>query len=170
MFHKLYAEFWGPRLEYILRNSLLSLLHNPAPRLSDVPELLTNPRFRTNLLMRLSDPTLKRFWVDEFETMPDRLRAEAIAPILNKVGQFVSSPLVRAVVNTPESSIKVADAINEGKVLLVNLFPKLYRFCIGQSIAMQPFLRFTGCIDRHEWERVPCKSIYHPMKTVPSGR
>ena len=121
VFHKLYAEFWGPRLEYILRNSLLSLLHSPAPRLSDILELLTNPRFRTNLLMRLSDPTLKRFWVDEFEAMPDRLRAEAIAPILNKVGQFVSSPLVRAVVNTPESSIKVADAMNEGKILLVNL-------------------------------------------------
>ena len=89
--------------------------------------------------------------MDEFEAMPDRLRAEAIAPILNKLGQFVSSPLVRTVVNTPESSIKIADVINEGKVLLVNLFPKLYRFCIAQSIASQPFLRFTGYVDRRRW-------------------
>ena len=121
VFHKLYAEFWGPRLEYILRNSLLSLLHCPAPRLSDILDLLTNQRFRTNLVMRLNDPVLKRFWVDEFEAMPDRLRAEAIAPILNKVGQFVSSPLVREVVNTPKSSFKIAQAMNEGKVLLVSL-------------------------------------------------
>ena len=89
VFHKLYAEFWGPRLEYILRNSLLSLLHSPAPRLSDILDLLTNQRFRTNLVVLLNDPVLKRFWVDEFDAMPDRLLAEAIAPIINKMGQFV---------------------------------------------------------------------------------
>ena len=58
VFHKLYGESWGPRLEYILRNALLSLLHHPTPRLSDVLTLLTNPDFRSRLLKRLDDPVL----------------------------------------------------------------------------------------------------------------
>ncbi len=121
VFQKLYGYSWGPRLEYILRNALLTLLKSEGARLSDVLELLVNAKFRDKYVADLDDPILKTFWVHEFDKMQERLRTEAIAPILNKVGQFVSSPLVRNVVNARESSFDIEDIMDQGKILLVNL-------------------------------------------------
>lgn len=122
VFKKLYSYSWGPRLEYILRNALLTLLKLENSRMSDILELLTNEKFRAKALESLDDdPILKSFWVDEYNKMQDRQRTEAIASILNKVGQFVSSPLVRDVVNARKSSFSIEDTMNSGKILLCNL-------------------------------------------------
>lgn len=121
IFRKLYAYSWGPRLEYILRNTLLTLLESKTSRMSDIVDILTNQKMRLKIIEELTDPILKNFWLYEFEKMPDRQRTEAIAPILNKVGQFVSSPLVRDVVNTHVSSFSIEEVMNQGKILLVNL-------------------------------------------------
>ncbi len=121
VFKKLYAYSWGPRLEYILRNALLTLLKSETARLSDIIEMLTNKSFRQKLVAQLDDDILKNFWELEFDTMQDKLRTEAIAPILNKVGQFVSSPLVRDVVNSRYSSFSIEEAMDTGKIILVNL-------------------------------------------------
>lgn len=121
IFHKLYEYSWGPRLEYILRNALLTLLKSDNSRLSDILELLTNRKFRDRYVEKLDDPILKGYWVDEFNKMQDRLRTESIAPILNKVGQFVSSPLIRNVVNAQKSSFSIDEIMDQGKILLVNL-------------------------------------------------
>ena len=121
IFHKLYAYSWGPRLEYILRNSLLTLLKSETSRLSDILDMLTDERFREKVVAKLDDPILKNFWTNEFNQMQPRQRTEAIAPILNKVGQFVSSPMVRDVVNTNKSSFSIEEIMSQGKILLVNL-------------------------------------------------
>ncbi len=121
IFQKLYAYSWGPRLEYILRNALLTLLKSEQARLSDITDLLTNPKFRAKVIEDLDDPILKNFWVNEFDVLQDRQRNEAVAPILNKVGQFVSSPLIRDVVNAHKSSFSIEDIMSQGKILLVNL-------------------------------------------------
>ncbi len=121
IFHKLYSYSWGPRLEYILRNTLLTLLASKTSRMSDIVDLLTNKKLRERVVEELNDPILKNFWLHEFGKMPDRQRTDAIAPILNKVGQFVSSPLVRDVVNAHSSSFSIEDVMNQGKILLVNL-------------------------------------------------
>lgn len=121
IFQKLYAYSWGPRLEYILRNTLLTLLASKTSRMSDIVDLLTNKKLREKVVEELDDPILKNFWVYEFAKMPDRQRTDAIAPILNKVGQFVASPMVRDVVNAHTSSFSIEDVMNQGKILLVNL-------------------------------------------------
>ena len=121
VFQKLYGYSWGPRLEYILRNALLTLLKSESARLSDIMDMLTNRKFRDKLVEELDDPVLKNFWLYEFNRMQDRQRNEAIAPILNKVGQFVSSPLVRDVVNARKSSFSIEEAMDQGKIVLVNL-------------------------------------------------
>jgi hypothetical protein len=121
IFQKLYSYSWGPRLEYILRNSLLTLLKSENSRMSDIVDMLTNDKFRAKIVDELDDPILKNFWEMEFNRMQDRAKTEAIAPILNKVGQFVSSPLVRNVVNAHKSSFSVEEIMDEGKILLVNL-------------------------------------------------
>lgn len=120
MFHKLYGHSWGPRLEHILRNALLTLLSRRA-RLEDVTRLLTSDSYRQQVLVGLADPVLRAFWTQEFEPMHERQRTEAIAPILNKVGQFVSSPLVRRVANARTSSIDIERVMSRGHILLVNV-------------------------------------------------
>jgi hypothetical protein len=121
IFHKLYSYSWGPRLEYILRNALLTLLQSKTAKMSDIIDLLTNERYREKVVDNLEDPILKGFWVDEFAKMQPRQMTEAIAPILNKIGQFVTSPIIRNVVNANKSSFSIEDIMNERKILLVNL-------------------------------------------------
>ncbi len=121
IFHKLYGYSWGPRLEYILRNALLTLLTIENAKLSDVIKLLTNKKFRTKVVKQLKDPILRSYWVDEYEQMHNRLRTESISSILNKIGQFVASPLVRDVVNAQKSSFSIEEAMSQGKILLANL-------------------------------------------------
>jgi hypothetical protein len=121
IFNKIFGFSWGPRLEYILRTTLLTLSNVPNTTLKDVPLLLTNAAFRSQIVTKIKDPTLKSFWVDEFEKMPPNLQKEAISPILNKVGQFVTSPLIRTVIGSPRSTIQLDNVMNHGKILLANL-------------------------------------------------
>ena len=121
IFNKIFGFSWGPRLEYILRNSLMTLAQVPNSTLKDVPLLLTNKLFRQRIENTIQDPVMAAFWRDEFDKMPEKLQQEAISPILNKVGQFVTSPLVRSVIGHPKSSIKLDDVMNDGKILLANL-------------------------------------------------
>lgn len=121
IFHKLYGYSWGPRLEYILRNALLTLLSTPQSNLSDVIRLLVDAKFRQNIVAKLEDPILKDYWLKEYNQQTDRLRTESISSILNKIGQFVSSPLIRNVVDARKSSFSIENAMDEGKILLANL-------------------------------------------------
>ncbi len=121
IFHKLYAHSWGPRLEHILRNTLLTLTGVPGATLADVPRILTETKFRRQIVSKIQSPTLRSFWQHEFEPMGDRLRQEAISPILNKVGQFVTSPLIRKIVSYSQSRVKIEEIMNQGKIILVDL-------------------------------------------------
>jgi len=121
IFYKLYGFSWGPRLEYTLRNTLLSLLEYPDPTLMMVPEILTNARFRQKVVDRLQDPVLKNFWVNEFAALSESQRVETISPILNKVGQFLSSPIIRNIVGYSKSTINLEEIMNEGKIVILNL-------------------------------------------------
>jgi len=121
IFYKLYKDSWGPRLEYILRNVILTLLDTPDATLIDVLSLLAHSDYRKKVISQLPDPVLKNFWEKEFAKMPDRLKAEAISPIQNKVGQFVTSKMIRNIIGRPKSTINLEEIMNEGKILLLNL-------------------------------------------------
>jgi hypothetical protein len=121
IFYKLYHYSWGPRLEYILRNAILTLLTVPQSTLLQVPEILTNEKYRENVVEKMNDQVLKNFWNNEFNRMSPQLRSEAISPILNKVGQFLSSQTIRNIVGSPVSTIDLETTMNDGKILIVNL-------------------------------------------------
>lgn len=121
IFTKVWANVWSARMEYILRNSFMTLANYPNATLEDALKILVNKNFRNQLLQKTSDPALIHFWKEEYEKMPDRLQKEAIAPIQNKVGQFVTSPMIRRIVGKPKSTISLDKVINEGKILLANL-------------------------------------------------
>ncbi|HUD09993.1 MAG TPA: DUF87 domain-containing protein [Patescibacteria group bacterium] len=121
IFKKLYGNSWGPRLEYILRNTILTLLEVPDSTFLEVPGLLTDKSYRDKVVAKLNDPVLKNYWLNEFETMTPRLMSESISPILNKVGQFISSNIVRNIIGAPKSTIDLEKIMNEGKIVLLNL-------------------------------------------------
>jgi len=120
-FKKLYGEFWGPRLEHILRNALLAVLETPQPSLLGVLRLLCDARFRKSVTAAIRDPVVRAFWEREFAGMPPKFQAEAIAPILNKIGAFVSSPVLRRLIGQSRSTLDLGTVMDQGKVLLVNL-------------------------------------------------
>ncbi|MGE0533454.1 MAG: type IV secretory system conjugative DNA transfer family protein [Pirellulales bacterium] len=120
-FKKLYASMWGPRLEHILRNALLALLEVRGASLVQVLPLLTDERYRNSVVRQIRDPAVKRFWEQEFAAMPARLRGEAISPVLNKIGHFVSSPLLRHVVGQSRSTLDLRQVMDDGRILIVNL-------------------------------------------------
>lgn len=121
IFNKIFGTSWGPRLEYILRNTLQSVIEMPDATLLMVPEALSNPAFRKRMIPYIKDPVLRSFWENEFEKMTDKLRVEAIAPIQNKVGQFISSTTIRNIIGSPKSTIDLQKVMDEGKIVLMNL-------------------------------------------------
>jgi len=121
VFKKIWADSWGPRLEYVLRNAILTLLEYPGATLLGIMRILVDKEFRKGATARLTDPVVKSFWRDEFSKYPDRFQAEAIAPIQNKVGQFLSTSLIRNIVGQTKSKIDMRELIDSGKILIVNL-------------------------------------------------
>ncbi|MEK7559237.1 MAG: DUF87 domain-containing protein [Patescibacteria group bacterium] len=121
IFHKLYGHTWGPRLEYILRNALLTVISLPDSTLLMVQSILTDENFRRKVVEKMQDRVLRNYWVNEFEQMQPRLRSESISPILNKVGQFTSSNLMRNIIKSPKSTINLENIMDEGKIVIMNL-------------------------------------------------
>ncbi len=120
-FKKIYGTMWGPRLEHILRNALLALLEIPGSSLVQILPLLGDDRYRQTIIKQLRDPAVRRFWEREFADMPARLRAEAISPVLNKVGHFLSSPLLRNILGQARSTLDLRAIMDSGGILIVNL-------------------------------------------------
>ncbi len=114
-------ESWGPRLEYILRYSLLALLDYPNATMLDITRILTDKRFRNDVLQHVQDPVVLNFWTVEFASWNDKFAAEAVAPVLNKVGAFTANPLVRNIIGQPKSSFNIRQIMDERKILIVNL-------------------------------------------------
>ncbi|MBN1168713.1 type IV secretion system DNA-binding domain-containing protein [Candidatus Woesebacteria bacterium] len=121
IFTKVWANVWSARMEYILRNSFMTLTEIPGSTLEDVLKILSNQEYRTKILKQVKDAALQHYWKEEFEKMPEKLQKEAIAPIQNKVGQFVTSPMIRRIIGNPTSSVSLDDVMDDSKILLANL-------------------------------------------------
>lgn len=118
---KIWADSWGPRLEYILRNTILALLDYPNSTMLGIGRMLTDKEYRRKVVEKIHDPVVKSFWINEFANYNERFMNEAISPIQNKVGQFLSSAIIRNIVSQPKSTIDMGDIMNSGKVLIMNL-------------------------------------------------
>ncbi len=121
VFKKLWAESWGPRLEYLLNNAIMALLEYPGSTILGVMRILVDKEYRKEVVDYISDPVIKSFWVNEYAKYPDRFQQEAIAPIQNKVGRFLSSPMMRNIIGQVNSSISIREVIDGNKILIMNL-------------------------------------------------
>lgn len=121
VFKKIFGESWGPRLEYILRNVVLGLLDYPSATMLSIIKVLTDTRFRRQVIEKIEDPIIKDFFLNEYERYDQKFRTEAVAPIQNKVGQFLSSTIIRNIVGQESSTIDIRKIMDEQKILLIDL-------------------------------------------------
>ncbi len=122
LFHKVYTEkYTGPRLEYILRNTIHTAFTVPSATLFTVNKLLINTKFRKSVVKNLTDENLKEFWKYEFAKAGDYQKVNMVLPITNKIGRFLFSPTAKRILEQSKSTINFDGIMNEGKILLCNL-------------------------------------------------
>ena len=112
---------WGPRMEHILRNATLTALQTPKPSLYTLQRLLTDKKYQKEVAKKLKDPVLKQFWDKEFKLMGTMQMSNATAPLTHRLGHFITAKMSRHILLQEKSTVRIADIMNEGKILLVNL-------------------------------------------------
>lgn len=121
IFKKIFWTSWGPRLEHVLRNTILALLEYPNSTLISIPLMLTSDDFRRRVVAKITDPVVRNFWIWEFAKLSPQQRIETINPVLNKVGQLLSSPILRNILGQTKNSFNLRWAMDNGKIIIVNL-------------------------------------------------
>ena len=118
---KLWHDAWGVRMEHVLRQSLYALMERDGSTLPDILNLYNDKEFRRSVVSNVRHEMVRRFWLDEFEKYPDRQRAEAVAPIQNKLGALLTDPRLYRVLVAPEQPISFRTVMDSGGVLIINL-------------------------------------------------
>ncbi|MCP1751999.1 type IV secretory system conjugative DNA transfer family protein [Bradyrhizobium elkanii] len=118
---KMWPDAWGVRMEHILRNVLMALLEQPHATMHDVLRMLSDRKFRADIARRLKNETVRNFFLKEFDRFSFGYRADGAAPIQNKVGAFLSDPVLNRLLTAPMHDLHVRQIMDEGRVLLVNL-------------------------------------------------
>jgi DNA-directed RNA polymerase subunit RPC12/RpoP len=121
VFKKIWENLWSARMEYILNNSILALLDNPGSTLLGINRMLSDADFRKKIVANVKDPIVKQFWLLEFASYQEKYAQEAVAPIQNKIGQFLSASIIRNIVAQVKSTIDLRQMMDTGKILVVNL-------------------------------------------------
>jgi len=121
VFQKIWIDAWSARMQYILNNTLLALLENPGTTLLSIMRMLNDKNYRKGIVENLTDPVVKSFWANEFARYSEKFETEATAAIQNKVGQFVTNPLIRNILGQKVSSIDMRKIMDEKKIFIVNL-------------------------------------------------
>lgn len=121
IFKKTFGANWTPRLEHVLRMTILALLDTPKASVMSILLILSDRNYRQEVIKTIEDQVVKNFWTNEFAGWSEKFDNEAIMPILNKIGQFVSNPLIRNIVGQDENKVKMQDIMDNRKILLVKL-------------------------------------------------
>jgi hypothetical protein len=121
VFQKIWENMWSSRMEYILNNTILALLANPGQTLLGINRLLSDADFRKRIVGNVTDPVVRQFWLKEFASYNDKYAQEAVAPIQNKIGQFLSASVIRNIVAQVKSTINIREMMDQEKIFIVNL-------------------------------------------------
>jgi len=121
VFKKIFGANWSPRLEHVLRMTILALLDAPKASIMSILLLLTDREYRQEVIKTIDDQVVKNFWTNEFAGWSEKFDSEAIMPVLNKIGQFVSNTIIRNIVGGAENKVVLADIMDNHKILLVKL-------------------------------------------------
>jgi len=158
-FYRIWKDSWGPRLEYILRYALLTLMAYPDATLLDIQPLLTDDAFRKGVLTYVTDPNIRRFWTAEFDKYTSYLKADAISPILNKTGLFLVLEPLKRIFGQNKSALNLREIMDKRKILIVNLSKGMIgedaAVLLGSLLVSSIQLAALSRADQPEEEREP---------------
>ena len=121
VFKKIWSDDWGPRLEHLLRNVVFTLLERPESTLADIPRLIADRTFRSQVVAGIDDPIVREFWTNEFEKYSPGFRSVVVAPLQNKIGALLTDPTLRRILTEPGERLDLRRIMDESKILLVNV-------------------------------------------------
>ena len=121
IFKKLFGNNWTYRLEHVLRYTTLALLDSPNSTVLSILKMLTDKNYRQKIVARIQDSVVKNFWVSEFAGGSEKFDAEAITPLLNKVGQFVATNMIRNMIGQPKTLFDIREIMDKKKILLMKV-------------------------------------------------
>ncbi len=157
VFKKIWVDAWSARMEYILNNAILALLEYPDSTLLGINRMFADKNYRKEVVSKITDPVVKAFWTDEFAKYADKFATEATAAIQNKVGQFVSNPLIRNIIGQPKSGFDIREVMDKKKILIMNLskgrIGEENSRLIGQMLITKIYLAAMSRVDIPEERR-----------------
>ena len=157
VFKKIWPDVWSPRMEYILNNCILALLEYPNATLLGINRMLSDKSYRQEVISKINDPVVKAFWTDEFAKYPERYMTEAGAAIQNKVGQFISNPVIRNIIGQQKSSFDIRSIMDKKKIFIMNLSKGMIgeenSRLIGAMLITKIYLAAMSRVDISEKER-----------------
>jgi len=118
---KQFGANWTPRLEHVFRFTCLALLDYPHATMRGMISMLTDRSYRQKVIEYIEDDMVKRFWAIEFADWSEKFDTDAIIPLVNKLGQFLSDPLLRNIFGQKENKVNLEKLMNEKKIILINL-------------------------------------------------
>ncbi|MCC6220141.1 MAG: type IV secretory system conjugative DNA transfer family protein [Deltaproteobacteria bacterium] len=121
IFKRLFGINWSPRIEHVLRYTTLALLDTPGTTVLSILKMLSDKNYRQMIVRNIEDNVVKNFWVNEFAGWSEKFDNEAITPLLNKVGQFVATNMIRNIVGQPENLFNFRDIMDKKKILLMKV-------------------------------------------------
>lgn len=121
VFQKQFGANWTPRLEHVFRFTCLALLDYPHATMRGMISMLTDRNYRQKVVEYITDDMVKRFFAIEFADWSEKFDTDAIIPLVNKLGQFLSDPLLRNIFGQKENKVDMSKLMNEGKIILINL-------------------------------------------------
>jgi hypothetical protein len=163
-FKKIWVDAWSARMEYILNNILLALLEYPESTLIGVNRILADEDYRKKVVEHVTDPSVRSFWVDEFAKYGPKYMQEAGASIQNKIGQFISNPLIRNIIGQPKSTFDIRDMMDSKKILIMNLSKGLVGEAnanlLGAMLITKIYLAAMSRADKREEELKTLPNFY----------
>ena len=163
-FKKIWVDAWSARMEYILNNTLLALLEYPGSTLLGVNRMFADKDYRKEVVSKVTDASVRAFWNDEFAKYTDKFATEATAAIQNKVGQFISNPMVRNIIGQTVSSFDFRDVMDEKKIVIINLskgrMGEGNANLLGSMIITKIYLAAMSRADRSEKEMATLPNFY----------
>jgi hypothetical protein len=163
-FKKIWVDAWSARMEYILNNTLLALLEYPGSTLLGVNRMFADKDYRKEVVSKVTDASVRAFWNDEFAKYTDKFATEATAAIQNKVGQFISNPMVRNIIGQTESTFDFREVMDEKKIVIINLskgrMGEANANLLGSMIITKIYLAAMSRADRSEKEMATLPNFY----------
>jgi len=157
IFKKLFGDNWSDRLEHVLRYTTLALLDSPNTSVLSILKMLTDKNYRQKIVARIEDSVVKNFWVNEFAGWSEKFDAEAITPLLNKVGQLVSTNMIRNIIGQSKNSFNIRDVMDNRKILLMKISKGLLgeenAQLIGSMIITKIYQAAMARADMHQEDR-----------------